>query len=247
MKDQQQKSDSVFFISDLHLSPKYPQITDRFKAFIENKARHARALYILGDLFEYWLGDDATDALAEEVAVSLSQLAQGNTQIYYMHGNRDFLIGEEFAQRCQFEILPDPIIHTIFDRSWILTHGDALCTDDQAYQAVRRIVREPSWQQDFLLKSISERIAFAEEARKKSSQHTQTANDDIMDVNQQAVSNLFDEHAQTLCIHGHTHRPAVHRHDNNTRVVLGDWHNSSSYVLMKPNGYQLIHGAMDEQ
>ena len=242
-----QQNDSVFFISDLHLSPKHPQITDRFKAFIEHKARQGRALYILGDLFEYWLGDDATDTLAAEVAASLSQLAQHDIKIYYMHGNRDFLIGEAYAQRCQFEILPDPTIHTLFGHSWILTHGDALCTDDQAYQAVRQVVREPVWQQDFLRKSIPERIAFAEQARQKSSEHTQTASQSIMDVNQQAVSALFAEHAQSLCIHGHTHRPAVHTHEDTTRVVLGDWHDNSSYVRMHQNGYQLIHGGADEQ
>jgi len=246
MKDQQQ-NDSVIFIADLHLSPKHPQITNRFKTFINSKARNTRALYILGDLFEYWLGDDAADALAAEVAKSLSQLAQKGIKIYYMHGNRDFLIGQDFAQRCRFEILPDPTIHTIFGQQWILTHGDALCTDDHAYQQVRSMVREPQWQRDFLNKSIADRIAFAEQARQQSSAHTQAADDSIMDVNQHAVSNLFNEHQQSLCIHGHTHRPAVHIVNKNTRVVLGDWYHSSSYLEMKPSGYQLMHGAPDEQ
>ena len=248
MKDQL-KIDSVYFIADLHLSHKHPQITKRFQSFLQHKARHARALYILGDLFEYWLGDDAAlaDPLANTVADGLSQLAQEGAKIYYMHGNRDFLIGEEYAERSRFEILPDPTIHDIFGQSWLLTHGDALCTDDHAYQQVRSMVRQPEWQQDFLQKSIDERIAFAEQARQQSSAHTQNADDSIMDVNADAVKDMFAQHDQSLCIHGHTHRPAVHQSDENTRIVVGDWHHNSSYLQLNQSGYKLVHGDTNEQ
>ncbi|MCF6299769.1 MAG: UDP-2,3-diacylglucosamine diphosphatase [Proteobacteria bacterium] len=229
-----------FFIADLHLSQKHTKTTDLFVDFIKNKACGAQTLYILGDLFEYWLGDDAQDQLAILAKSTLQKLSQNNTQIYYMHGNRDFLLGKEYADACGMQIINDPHIIQLSEEPVLLLHGDEQCVDDIEYQQTRKILRSEAWQKEFLSMSISERTIFANNARKQSQEHTKMANDEIMDVNQDSINTLFSQHQTKLMIHGHTHRPAVHSLNNTTRIVLGDWHNQASYLCFDENGYQLI-------
>ncbi len=230
-----------YFISDLHLCPERPDITAWFETFIKDKARGSRALYVLGDLFEYWLGDDALTPLAEQVATWLKSLSDAGTQVYFMAGNRDFLIGEAYAQQAGLTLLEEPTLIDLGGTQTLLVHGDAECTDDVAYQKARQMLRNPAWQKDFLSKSIPERIAFAEQARKQSQSHTQSSQMEIMDVNQEAIQSLFEKHQVSQMIHGHTHRPAIHQHGENTRIVLGDWHKQASYLQCDDSGMQLIH------
>ena len=231
---------TTLFISDLHLCNQRPDITEMFKAFLDNKARHARALYILGDLFEYWLGDDALEETALQVATWLKALNYSGVDIYYMAGNRDFLLGNDYAQKSGMQIINEPHVIDVNGEPTLLIHGDAECTDDIPYQQARKMLRNPAWQADFLSKSIPERIAFAEQARKQSQAHTQGADMDIMDVNQNAINALFDQHQVKQMIHGHTHRPAVHETNGTKRIVLGDWHKQASYLMSDESGLNLI-------
>lgn len=241
MKNRKQNN-STLFISDIHLNQKTPEVTKSFITFVQTKACQSQALYILGDLFEYWLGDDVNDVLAETVATALTELSNSGTKIYYMHGNRDFLIGENYAKKSGFEILPDPTIHKIHNQRWILTHGDSLCTDDYEYQKIKKIIRTPEWQNDFLEKSVEQRIEFAEKARQKSQKHTLLADQKIMDVNPIAVKNMFNENNISYCIHGHTHRPAIHSHNSHIRAVLADWHLCANYLEINDHGFSFVHG-----
>jgi UDP-2,3-diacylglucosamine hydrolase len=229
------------FISDLHLCDSRPHITQAFIAFLANTAANAQALYILGDLFEYWAGDDAikTDALQPSIH-ALRSLAL-NAPIYLMHGNRDFLIGENFARVTGINMLPDPSLITLFGKPVLLSHGDALCTDDVAYQQFRKEVRHTSWQAQFLSEPLSKRIAYIEELRAKSEQEKSTKSMQIMDVNTSAVDTLLREFDYPpLFIHGHTHRPNKHTHKLDghecERWVLGDWYEQGSYLELSAAG-----------
>ncbi len=234
-------TDSTLFIADLHLNDAQPEIYDRFKEFIDNKARTARALYILGDLFEYYLGDDALSGVAQQVKHDLLELSnKHNTLCYFMPGNRDFLLANDFARQAQLTLLNDSSTIQLDNRKIILTHGDALCTDDKEYQKIRQQLRSEQWQQWFLTQTIDERIEFAKQARTQSQAHTQSVSDEIMDVNQQAVDELFAQHNTQYMIHGHTHRPAFHITDTSQRMVVGDWHYQTSYIEYKNNNFQLI-------
>ena len=222
------------FISDLHLAPERPQIIQLYLRFLQEKARHARQLYILGDFVEYWLGDDDPAPGLQDVFDTMHQLSSSGLHIYMMHGNRDFLIGEQLAQRCGFELLDDPSIIHVKDKPVLLLHGDTLCTDDVEYQKLRLMLRNPAWQQAFLAKPIAERTAMAQALREKSKVETAAKAADIMDVNEDEVAQAFRDHQCRLMIHGHTHRPAIHtlKVDDQaaTRVVLGDWYSHGSYL-----------------
>ncbi len=234
-------TDNTLFIADLHLNDEQPEIYQRFKEFIDNKARTARALYVLGDLFEYYLGDDALTDVAQQVNQDLLELSnKHNTQCFFMAGNRDFLLANDFAKSAQLTLLTDSTTLQLGNKNIILTHGDALCTDDHEYQKVRLQLRSQQWQQWFLNQSIDERIEFAKQARIKSQAHTQSASDEIMDVNPQAVDELFAAYNTQYMIHGHTHRPAFHITDSKQRMVVGDWHYQTSYIEYKNNTFQLI-------
>jgi len=231
------------FIADLHLNENQPEIYHRFKTFLDNKARYARALYILGDLFEYYLGDDAKIGVIQQVANDLDELSEKyQTKCYFMAGNRDFLLGQRFNN--SLILLEDSTVVELDKKRLILTHADALCTDDVEYQKIRRQLRDSQWQQWFLSQTISERIAFAQKARMQSQQHTQSAESQIMDVNQQAVDDLFDCHHASLMLHGHTHRPGFHQTQTENgprfRMVLGDWHFQSSCIEHFKGNFQLI-------
>ena len=225
---------TTLFISDLHLDEARPQIVEEFERFLRDDAPAARALYILGDLFESWVGDDDDSALAQSVATLLRGLRTGGVPIYFMHGNRDFLLGSGYAARAGLEVLTDPKVIALDGERTLIMHGDTLCTDDLEYQKFRSLVRDPAWQRDFLAKPLAERRAFAARARAESRSHTATAQPEIMDVNDAAVTAAMRAHGVRRLIHGHTHRPATHRFELDgqpaERIVLGDWYEQSSVL-----------------
>jgi UDP-2,3-diacylglucosamine hydrolase len=231
----------TLFIADLHLCRQYPEITDRFIRFCREQASQADKLYCLGDLFEYWLGDDAIDDIAQTVQSELQRLTDSGCQCYFMAGNRDFLLGQSFADSCGLTLLNEPHIINLYNRPALLIHGDAECTDDVAYQQARQQLRNAQWQQQFLAMPIEERIEFAQKARQQSQTHTGQADMAIMDVNNQAIEQLFQKHGVDLLIHGHTHRPAVHHHGKNTRIVMGDWHHQTHFLEATPTNLRLLN------
>ena len=227
--------EDIVFISDLHLMPERPETMDLFIRFVNDIASKADTLYILGDFLEVWWGDDdpATGYLA--VFKCLTELSSKHgTKVYLMHGNRDFMIGEALADRCHFEIIQDPHKISIQGRDILLMHGDTLCIDDVEYQKFRQMVRNPLWQQQALSKTLEERFQLAKNIRENSKQSTTGKDEYIMDVNQEETEKVFIENDIDLIIHGHTHRPAIHKRTINgrdtTRAVLGDWHDSGSYL-----------------
>jgi UDP-2,3-diacylglucosamine hydrolase len=232
---------STLFISDLHLDETRPQIVKLFLRFLADDACGADALYILGDLFESWIGDDDDAALAGRVAQGLRALRDSGTPVYFMHGNRDFLLGENYAARAGVTLLAEPTVIDLGGERTLLMHGDTLCTDDVEYQKFRTLVRNPQWQQQFLAKPLAERHAFAAQARGESRKQTAMKAAEIMDVNQAAVESAMRAHSVRRLIHGHTHRPATHRFDldgtSAERIVLGDWYEQSSVLTWpRPSG-----------
>jgi UDP-2,3-diacylglucosamine hydrolase len=227
-------NDTVF-ISDLHLLPERPEIMDLFVRFSEDIASKADSIYILGDFLEVWWGDDDPATGYQTVFTALTKLAtQYHTEIFLMHGNRDFMIGETLAKQCHFKIIHDPHKIRLNNRDILLMHGDTLCTDDIEYQKFRQMVRNPLWQQQALTKTLEERYQLAQSIRENSKQSTIDKDEYIMDVNQAETEKVFLENNIDLIIHGHTHRPAVHdkiiNGRNTTRIVLGDWHQTGSYL-----------------
>jgi len=228
----------TLFISDLHLDPSRPEITALFLDFLQKRAAQADALFILGDLFEAFIGDDDADAdPALAVAVSLNAL---QIPKYFMHGNRDFLLGEAYAERAGFLILDDPSELDLYGVATVLLHGDSMCTADVAYQRTRAQLRNPQWQATFLAESIEDRRAFAERARQQSRDYTGSASAEIMDVTQAAVHSMFERSGAKRMIHGHTHRPAIHALDaGRERIVLGDWYSQGSVLSVSAQGVEL--------
>lgn len=237
----------ILFISDLHLNADEPDTVARFRRFCRETAPAAQALYILGDFFEYWAGDDDLDeAFNSSIVDELRRLSERIPQLCLLHGNRDFLLGDAFARATGITLLPDPFRLEIFGRPTILTHGNALCTDDAAYQQFRAMVRDPQWQARFLAQPLSVRKAIAEDMRRKSETSKQQKSASIMDVNPLAVADLFrlfpDAHDM---IHGHTHRPACHTLDVDgyecRRWVLQDWYQERAGGLcVEPARWQVI-------
>ena len=234
---------TTLFISDLHLEAKQPEIGEQFLAFLKGEARGAEALYILGDLFEAWLGDDDPNPYYSQMKTGLRELVDTGVPVFFMHGNRDFTIGESFCNETGASLLKDPTVVNLYGRDVLLCHGDALCTDDVQYQQVRAMTRDPAWQAMMLAKSIEERIAFAVQARQDSMARGESMSDEIMDVNQDAVIAALREHRVETLLHGHTHRPAVHEVDLGdamaTRIVLGDWYEQGSVVRWDADGPRL--------
>jgi UDP-2,3-diacylglucosamine hydrolase len=235
-------SGHTLFISDLHLCVSRPHITNTFIDFLKNTAAKASALYILGDLFEYWAGDDdLDDAHNQAIITAFHALADSGVKIYLMHGNRDFLIAENFCTAAQITLLPDPILVNLYGKRILLSHGDALCTDDIAYQNFRLQVRNTEWQADFLSQPLSSRKQQIETIRLRSEHEKSQKTMAIMDVNQQAVEALLSQYDYpALIIHGHTHRPNEHHIQLDghyiTRWVLGDWYEQGSYLLCDQHG-----------
>lgn len=237
----------ILFISDLHLDPGRPAIIELFLQFLASDARNAEKLFILGDLFEAWIGDDAVPA-THPVLSGLRALTDSGVPVSVMRGNRDFLLGEAFARNTGAELIDDPTCVTLSGERVLLMHGDSLCIDDVDYQAFRRMVHDPVWQRDFLARTIPERMALASQARKESSARNaelagSSQGEAIMDVNPDAVIATMREHGVRRLIHGHTHRPAIHdmRIDNDTatRIVLGDWYDQGSVLIHSPGHWEL--------
>ena len=235
---------ATFFISDLHLEADRPDIAAQFLEFLEAEARDAEALYILGDLFEAWVGDDDPNPHYAECKQAIRALADSGVPVFFMHGNRDFLIGEGFATDTGASILADPTLLDLFGTSVLLSHGDALCTDDIEYQQVRVMTRDPDWQAMMLARPLDERIAIARQAREESTARGQAVDMAIMDVNQGAVEQALRDSGADILLHGHTHRPNVHEIDLGDRfakrIVLGDWYEQGSYVRWDDNGPELL-------
>lgn len=239
---------ATLFASDLHLDPSRPAITALFLAFLRGPARRADALYLLGDLFEAWVGDDDDSALAAEVAEGLRALSDAGVPVAFLRGNRDFLLGADYAARCGMRLLPDPCVVPLYGRPTLLAHGDTLCTDDTAYQAFRRQVRDPAWQAGFLAQPLAARQAFAAQARAASAKHQQgvmaaAGGEAIVDANPDAVLATFEHYGVGHMIHGHTHRPALHVHAGGgrtwLRAVLGDWYHQGSVLRVDADGMTL--------
>jgi UDP-2,3-diacylglucosamine hydrolase len=220
---------STLLISDLHLCRERPEINALFFRFLQEQVPGSDALYILGDLFEYWAGDDdLADPLHGEIAAALKRVTDLGVPLYFMHGNRDFLVGSEFSRLTGATLLPDPTIVDLYGTPTLLMHGDTLCTDDVKYQAFRAQIRNPAWQEDFLAKPLAVRKAMIENVREQSAREVKEKPPEIMDVNATAVAEAFRRHGCSRMIHGHTHRPAHHVHDVDGRScerwVLTDWY-----------------------
>ncbi|MDA7697372.1 UDP-2,3-diacylglucosamine diphosphatase [Gammaproteobacteria bacterium] len=218
------------FISDLHLSEKHPELTQAFFTFLNESKEACTHLFILGDLFETWIGDDDDTPIYQEIKNALLSFTTNGPKTFFMHGNRDFLVGESFATETGITILPDPYTLEINDQKVVLSHGDFLCTDDEEYINFRNEVREQDWQSNFLSKSLNERKQIAANLRTDSKEATSKKADSITDVNEQSVLNFVNQHEPDLFIHGHTHRPNIHNAGSSKRIVLGDW-GSYGWVL----------------
>tara|TARA_B100001250_G_scaffold309428_1_gene271314 strand:+ start:2553 stop:3281 length:729 start_codon:yes stop_codon:yes gene_type:complete len=225
---------ATYFISDLHLERIESSITNIFTEFLDDLNQND-SLYILGDLFESWIGDDNVSELSQYISDRLLSLSERNISVAIMHGNRDFLIGKDFCKASSIKLINDPRIIEIDTKKVMLTHGDQLCTDDKEYQAFRSVVRNPLWQKDFLNFPISKREKIAGEAKDASKDSKENKAMEIMDVNTDAVLKAFNDHPVEIMIHGHTHRPNIHKISNEdrklTRYVLGDWSKNSAIIL----------------
>jgi UDP-2,3-diacylglucosamine hydrolase len=234
---------TTLFISDLHLDAGEPDTIRRFVAFIETEARAARALYILGDLFEAWVGDDEDDPRLAPVQAALADLTRAGVPCSLMHGNRDFLIGPKFCAATGCRLLGDYERVALYGSTVLLTHGDLLCTDDTRYLSLRKTLRNPAWQHDFLAKPLAERRKIAADLRQLSAAEIAAKSYDIMDVNQTTVETVMRNHDVSLLLHGHTHRPAIHRFTLDgrpaVRIVLGAWYEQAGIVRWDEHGYSL--------
>ncbi len=235
---------TIAFISDLHLTPEQPSITARFNDFIQKSGRLLTELYILGDLFDYWVGDDAADALGyANIETRLRDLVDGGTPVFFIAGNRDFLVGSDFSQRTGVQLLDDFTLISLDGKPVLLAHGDALCTDDTDYLALKATFSDPQWQSKFLAKPIQERIDYAKQVRQQSELGKQGKPLDIMDVSQQAVVDIMRQYNTERLIHGHTHRPYVHLinelGDDVRRYVLGDWDSNRSVLYYNQGKFYL--------
>lgn len=236
----------TLFISDLHLSPERPQVTRLFLDFLANQARNAQALYILGDLFDYWAGDDdIDDPHHSPVITAMRALSESGCALFVMHGNRDFLMGQGFAKASGATLLPDPVLIDLHGRRALLTHGDLQCTDDKEYQAFRSKVRDPKCQQDFLALPLSLRKAQIAALRSRSEQEKSYKDEAIMDVNAGAIADLLRSYDfPPLLIHGHTHRPGRHivtvEGNISERIVLADWGDRGSCLECSAHGCEVL-------
>jgi UDP-2,3-diacylglucosamine hydrolase len=237
------------FISDLHLSGERPAINQRFFAFLREQAARAAALYVLGDLFEYWIGDEELEArdgdpLARKVAEAFAVLSRKGVGVRLMHGNRDFLLGKRFCEWSGARLLEDPAVEKIGGVRTLLMHGDLLCTDDLDYQAWRRIARSQGWQREFLAQALPERRKALQALREKSKEVVGAKPAQIMDVNEAAVREALRAHSLTRLVHGHTHRPARHELEVDgrrcERWVLPDWYERGGYLAIDDAGPRLV-------
>ncbi len=236
----------TLFIGDLHLDSKRPTIRDLCLKFLASRARQAEALYILGDLFEVWLGDDDDDPHYHSILEALHQLTTAGVAVSVMPGNRDFLLGADFVKKTGCQLLPDPTVIELYGVPTLLMHGDALCTQDIDYQSFRQKVRNPTWQQQFLAQPLEQRRLLAQQARTYSQTKTQITAEAIMDVTTEAVIDALETHQVYQLIHGHTHRAGVYhlnvKDQPACRWVVGEWQPQKAIILScTPSGCQLVH------
>lgn len=236
---------ATLFIADLHLQSEEPAITAGFLRFLQGEARQADALYILGDLFEAWIGDDDPNPLHQQIASAIKAVVDAGVPCYFIHGNRDFLVGQRFARQSGMLLLTEEERLDLYGREVLIMHGDTLCTDDPGYLAYRAKVHTPWIQRLFLALPLLIRRRIAARMRADSKAANSSKSMDIMDVNPQAVVDVMERHHVQWLIHGHTHRPAVHELQANGqpawRVVLGAWHSEGSMVKVTPDDVELIH------
>jgi UDP-2,3-diacylglucosamine hydrolase len=237
---------TTLFISDLHLSNERPEKLAMFYEFIAGPAKQVESVYMLGDLFEYWVGDDDNTAPNTDILKALSELPAAGVDLFVMHGNRDFLMGKKFEKMTGAKLLPDPHVISLYGEKTLLMHGDLLCTKDVDYLNFRAMVRNPAWQEGFLAKPLSERLAIAQQLRAASKEAMQNKIPVIMDVEQITVEKTMREYQVNKLIHGHTHRPAVHEfsldqvdHKPATRTVLGDWYQNENVLICDQNGQKM--------
>lgn len=234
----------ILFISDLHLSRERPAITALFLRFMDEIATRADALYILGDLFEAWLGDDMVLPEYQPAITAMKALSAQDIPVYVMYGNRDFLMRESFEEMSGATLIHEPYVIQLDGQATLLLHGDTLCTDDVAYQQFRAMVRNPLWQNEMLAKPPGQRLALAQEYRAMSQAEMAKKDDAIMDVNPDTVAATLRENKLRHLIHGHTHRPAIHQFELDgqpaQRIVLGDWYEHGNYLLCEGNQCRLV-------
>ena len=235
---------ATFFISDLHLAEERPAITEAFEAFLKTTAAGADALYILGDFVDAWIGDDDDSDFAERIKKSLADYANAGTPVHFMHGNRDFLIGEQFAREAHVELLPDPSVVDLYGKQILLMHGDSLCTGDLEYKQFRQQVRSPQWQAGVLAMPLAQRRQMAVQLRAQSKSMSSMKAEDIMDVSPEEVLLTLRQHNVNTLIHGHTHRPNRHALTMDgapgERIVLGDWEEQGWYLQATPEATVLV-------
>ena len=227
------------FISDLHLSEKTPELTQAFLRFLDESKEACTHFYILGDLFETWIGDDDNSPFNTQIKEALSEFTSNGPETFFIHGNRDFLIGESFSKDTGITILPDPFSFMVGKQKIVLSHGDFLCTDDVDYIAFRNEVRGKDWQTSFLSKSLDERLQIAASLRDDSKVATAKKSNEITDVNNEEVIDFVSEHKPDLFIHGHTHRPNIHDISSSKRIVLGDWGDFGWSLTLTGDGHNL--------
>lgn len=234
---------ATLFVSDLHLDPARPEITRQFMDFLAGEARAADALFVLGDLFEAWLGDDDPEPAHAAVAGALASLSASGVPVFLMQGNRDVLLGGQFAARAGAVLLPDPVVTTVHGRRVLITHGDALCTGDAAYQRLRTLLRDQGVRGALVGLPLAARRALAGEARAGSREHLARASSYITDVSPTAVDDVLRASDAQVLLHGHTHRPGIHSLEvggiPRARIVLGDWHEHGSVLRWDEQGYRL--------
>ena len=223
---------SAVLISDLHLQASEPSLLEKFEKFLSSKVNGFNNLFILGDLFETWIGDDDESEFNKKIIEILKKVSADGIKVFLMHGNRDFLIGENFCKSINAELLSDYHIYEDGDSKILLLHGDTLCTDDIRYQEFRKLVRNESWRGDFLSKPLKERLEIASGLREMSNEETSDKKNEIMDVNQESVRKVSNEFSIKKMIHGHTHRPFIHEDKDLVRVVLSDWENEVNYATI---------------
>jgi UDP-2,3-diacylglucosamine hydrolase len=227
------------FISDLHLSENTSSVTEGFFEFLKTTAQELSHLYILGDLFEAWVGDDDDSELATSVMQKINHATQNGLEIFFIHGNRDFLCGQKFAEQSNLTLLPDPFFLNFFDLKIALSHGDSFCIEDLEYIKFKKEVRSQEWQLEFLQKSLNDRLNIASNMRDASQKNNINKDFAIMDVTPIAIEDFFAEHHIDLLIHGHTHRPNTHQINSGTRIVLGDWHKTGWCLMLDEQQQEL--------
>jgi len=227
------------FISDLHLSENNPKLVEAFLKFLQESKQVCTHFYILGDLFEAWIGDDDDSLLSNKVKKALYEFTNDGPKTFFIHGNRDFLIGNSFAEDTGITILPDPYVLDINNQNVVISHGDFLCTDDKDYISFRNEVRSEEWQSNFLNKSLVERKEIASSMRDTSQEATSEKSNAITDVSSLAVQDFVNEHTPDLLIHGHTHRPNIHKVSDSIRIVLGDWGDYGWFLSINDKDYKL--------